>query len=170
MRWTWESVCTATKFLDTFWIPTAKRFLLCSGESGLATLQEASRRIAKSKGLNLRDVPNYVISPNLPQFDDPEGMAEFERFLEEQAPDVLCIDPAYLCMPGGDAGNLFIQGAMLRRISELCLRLGITLIIVHHSKRHVQRDPFAAPTRRHCLGRLCGVRAAVVATRQTRTL
>jgi hypothetical protein len=139
------SLATAKKFLGEFWIPTRKRFLLCSGESGIATLQETARRIAKSKGVQLANVADFTISPDLPRFDDPENLAEFERFLDDQAPDVLAVDPCYLCMPGGDAGNLFIQGVMLRRISELCQRLGITLVIAHHSKRHVQRDPYAAP-------------------------
>ena len=40
------SLGLSAKFLGKFWIPTAKRFLLCSGESGIATLQETARRIA----------------------------------------------------------------------------------------------------------------------------
>lgn len=139
------SIAIADKFLGKFWIPSAKRFLLTSGESGMATLQETARRIAKSKGWELAAVPNFVISPDLPRLDDPENLAEWEQFLETHSPEVVAIDPAYLCMPGDDAGNLFKQGVLLRNISELCQRQSITLILAHHAKRHIGRDPHAAP-------------------------
>jgi DnaB helicase-like protein/AAA domain-containing protein len=138
------SIATGDKFLGKFHVTGARRTLLCSGESGMATLQETCRRIAASKGWELANVPNFAITPDLPRLDSPDDLAAFERFIEMQKSDILAIDPAYLCMPGGDAGNLFVQGALLRNISELCQRCGVTLILAHHTKKGVA-DPFAPP-------------------------
>ena len=138
------SISTGGEFLGKFQVSNARRFLLCSGESGLATLQETCRRVAESKGWRLADVPNFAISPDLPRLDLPENLAIFEEFLERQEAKVLGVDPAYLCMPGADAGNLFVQGTMLRDLSELCRRQGVTLVLAHHTKKSVA-DLFAVP-------------------------
>jgi hypothetical protein len=37
-------------------------------------------------------------------------------------------------MPGGDAGNLFIQGALLREMAFMCREESCSLLIIHHTK------------------------------------
>lgn len=48
---------------------------------------------------------------------------------------MLIVDPAYLCMPGSDAGNLFVQGTLLRKVSDVCQRHGVGLILAHHTRK-----------------------------------
>lgn len=50
-------------------------------------------------------------------------------------PKHLIVDPAYLCMPGTDAANLFIQGSLLRHVSDICQRHGVGLILAHHTRK-----------------------------------
>lgn len=83
---------------------------MLSGESGLGTLQETARRISKSKGVQLSKITNLRWSPFLPMFANNVHMAALERMLQESKCDVLILDPAYLCMPGVDAGNYLSKG------------------------------------------------------------
>jgi len=139
------ALATGNEFLGKFAIRKARRVLFCSGESGMATLQETARRIARAMEWELRDVPNFAITADLPRLDSLDDLAEFESFLERQEAEVVGIDPAYLCMGADNSGNLFAQGAVLLGISQLCQRLGITLILCHHTKRNTGRDAFDVP-------------------------
>jgi hypothetical protein len=112
--------------------------ILFSAESGAGTLQETARRIAARKGWELEDVPGFALITDVPRLDNPADMAAFEAAID--GADVVMLDPAFLMMPGGDAGNLFIQGEMLLTLSRVCQQLGVTLIIVHHCRKHRSAD------------------------------
>ena len=58
----------------------------------------------------------------------------------EHALEVLFIDPVFMAMDGADAGNLFIQGQLLRRVSEVCQERGCTLVLLHHVKKGSGND------------------------------
>ncbi len=111
------------------------RVAVMSGESGLATLQETAQRICKAAKVNLSAMDNLIWSPDLPKFGNGRHITALEKFLQADAIEVLIVDPAYLCMSGADAGNLFIQGEMLREVSLVCERLGVTLVLLHHTKK-----------------------------------
>lgn len=141
------SLAIGCEFLGRFAVRSARRVLFCSGESGLATLQETCRRIAAAKGWDLRDVPNFILTPDVPRLDSADDFSALESLLISTEAEVFALDPAYLAMPGGDAGNLFIVGELLLRVSRLCQRLGVTLIIAHHTRKHrsAELTTFDAP-------------------------
>lgn len=130
------ALATGSDFLGKFRTHGACKFLLCSGESGMGTIQETSRRIAKWMGWELSDVPNYTVTDDLPQLDSDSDLSEFRALLERTEAEVVAIDPAYLCLGGDDHGNLFKQGALLLRLSRLCGELGVTLILCHHTRKN----------------------------------
>jgi hypothetical protein len=132
------SLATGGLFLEQFQVRSAKRVVMFSAESGAGTLQETCRRIAARKGWELEDVPNFTLITDVPRLDCPADMAAFEAAIQDA--DVVMLDPAFLMMPGGDAGNLFIQGEMLLTLSRICQRLGVTLILVHHCRKHRSAD------------------------------
>jgi len=101
------SIATGGLFLDKFQVRAARRVIFFSAESGEGTLQETCRRIAHAKGWDLADVPGFTLIADVPRLDCDEDLAAFEAAIE--GADVVALDPAYLMMPGGDAGNLFIQ-------------------------------------------------------------
>ena len=138
------SLATGGLFLGRLKVNRAARVGIMSGESGMATIQETCRRICKSKGLELRNIEGLIFSDDLPRLDDVRFLVALEEFITQNEIEVLILDPAYLMMPGGDAGNLFIQGEMLRSLSKLCERLGVTMILCHHTKKGVV-DPFSPP-------------------------
>ncbi|MDA7980211.1 MAG: AAA family ATPase [Pirellulales bacterium] len=138
------SVSTGLRFLGVFEVLQTCNVLLMSGESGLATLKESAQRIAKSMGTSLGECSRLYWADKLPQLDDPAHLEALRKLIRRLDIEVLAIDPAYLCIPGADAGNLMIIGAILRGISEMCQEEGVTLILAHHTKKGLA-DPYSPP-------------------------
>lgn len=122
------------RFLDKFWVTKRQRVLFMSGESGLGTLQETARRIAQSMGHDLKDIDGAFFSGNLPSAGNASELRALARDIERHQADVVMIDPMYLCLPGDDAGNVFRQGELLRRIHRPCAEAGATMLLAHHNK------------------------------------
>lgn len=134
------SLASQTNLLGKFKVLRRCRVAIMSGESGGAALQETSRRICKARGLNLRDLKEwFYISEDLPQAASDSDLHKLSRSLAVIKPDVLFIDPAYLCLMGEDSSNVGVQGPLLRRINLVCVEHGVTLIIVHHCKKAVAK-------------------------------
>jgi hypothetical protein len=129
------SVVTGKPFLGRLEILYSCPAIILSGESGLAVLQETARRIATAKGLQLSKIQGLFWSEWLPNLDDEQHLDALDCMLETTQAGIVALDPAYLCMNGADAANLFAQGALLRRVSEVCQRHGATLIICHHTRK-----------------------------------
>ena len=129
------SLSHAGHFLGYFKVERAAKVCVMSGESGLATLQETARRVSKAAGVKLSDL-STIWSPDLPRFDALDYLDALEGFLQEDEIEVLIVDPAYLAMPAADAGNLMAQGELLRNITATCARVGVQMVLVHHTKKH----------------------------------
>jgi hypothetical protein len=139
------SLATGGTHLNRFATHGQRRVALFSGESGLATIAETLRRVADSKFIAIESVENLVLSPDLPRFDDRLALTQWSKFLLADGIQVAIVDPVYLCMAGGDAGNLFMQGEHLRRVSDVARECGVTLLLVHHLKKVGQVDPWRVP-------------------------
>lgn len=143
------SLSTGTPFLNQFEVETPARTCLISGESGLHKIQETSRRVAAAKGVALGSA-DLLLGDSLPQFSNAGHLAVVERAVRDHGIEVLIIDPAYLCMLGGDSSsdayNLFAMGEFLREISSMAIETDCTLVLAHHAKkasaqfRHVELD------------------------------
>jgi hypothetical protein len=138
------SLARAGHFLGYAKVNRACRVGLMTGESGLGTIQETARRIAHKAGCKLGDVGGLVFSEDLPQFGNRDHEDALRRWITGNELEVLCVDPAYLAMPGGDAGNLFLQGELLRGMTKVCGDTGTTMILAHHTRK-TKVDPFAPP-------------------------
>jgi len=142
------SLATATPMLGTLTVNRGCRVAVMSGESGLATIQETCRRICRAKGIELRDVPGLIFSPDLPRIDDARHQVALAEFLTADEIELVVLDPAYLCLPSDDNGNLFAQGNILRTLNEVCSEVGASLALCHHTKR-TGVDPFQPPELEH---------------------
>ena len=143
------SIATGQPFLGEFIVNAPMLVGIMTGESGLATIKETIQRIAKSMEIdgaviNPDTIANLIISEQLPQFGSAAHLDALREEITTRGIKVLMIDPAYMCMDGDDAGNLFKQGILLRGISDLCRELGCTLILCHHAKKNLLQ-PFAPP-------------------------
>lgn len=138
------SLASGTDFLGAF--PTKKaRVVFMSAESGLGTLQNSARRIAESKGLCLGDLgDNLIFSDQLPKIGDIRHHLAVEKLIRDNGTEVLAFDPLYLSLLTTDAGNLFVQGQLLREISDICQAGGVTFVALHHNKKNLV-NPYAPP-------------------------
>jgi hypothetical protein len=136
------ALTTAGCFLGMFRVLRAVTVAIVTGESGLATIKETIDRIARAALIDPEALTNLIISDRIPQLSNTAHLAALRQFILERAIEVLMIDPAYLAMAdaGGDAGNLFLFGEQLRRISALCQELGVLLILCHHTKKGAGAD------------------------------
>lgn len=121
-------------FLGKLKVSRVVRVAVMSGESGLATLKETAERICKAAKCDLATLDGLNWCPDLPRFGDVRHLDALERFIVGLKIEVLFIDPAYLCIPAIDNGNLFAQGELLRGVSEVCGRNSVTLVLCHHTK------------------------------------
>lgn len=141
------SLASGERFLGRFAVNKPCNVVMLSGESGLATIKETAHRISQSKGISLDGLDKLQWSEFLPLFNDDADLNAVERMIEESHCEVLFVDPVYLCMDGVDAGNIFVQGGKLRPIGEVCQRHGVTLILLHHTRKQAKpkgnadRDP-----------------------------
>jgi hypothetical protein len=138
-------LATGRPFLDVFTVYAAVTVGMMTGESGLPTIQETIRRIAINMGIDAAAITNLVITDKVPHLGDIRHLDAMREFITKYALQVLVIDPAYMAMSGADAGNLFVQGQILRGISELCQESGCTLILCHHTKRNTGRETYDPP-------------------------
>lgn len=138
------SLAMGGRFLGYAKVNRAARVGIMTGESGLATVQETARRIAEKAGYSLGDVGGLVFSEDLPRFGSLLHEDALRRFIDDYELEVVCIDPAYMAMPGTDAGNLFIQGELLRGVTKVCTETGCTMILAHHCRK-TKVDPFSPP-------------------------
>ena len=138
------SLATGILFLEKFSVHHAVTVCIMTGESGLATIKEIIARIAATMEIDPYKITNLFISEQLPQFASEEHIQAVDALLKSREIKVLVIDPAYMCIDGNDAGNLFIQGAQLRTISAVCRLNDCTMILAHHSKKNLVQ-PYAPP-------------------------
>jgi hypothetical protein len=139
------SLATGGFFLGKLKVTRALNVGVMTGESGMATVQETARRIAKEAGVSLRNIDRLVFTDQLPTFGDPAHMEALRRFIKGSQLEVVCIDPAYLCMSGDDAGNLFAQGSLLRAVNQVCNETGCTMVLAHHTRKGGKVDAFEPP-------------------------
>ena len=121
-------------FLGRFPATRAAKVCVMTGESGMATIQETAIRVADAAGRELRDL-DTIWSPDLPKFDDADHHDALKELLTDDEIEVLVIDPAYLSMPAADAGNVFAQGELLRKMTDVCGDVGVQLVLAHHTKK-----------------------------------
>lgn len=131
------SLATGEPFLGHFPVLQQARSMFMSGESGLGTIQETARRQCHAKGTELAKCEGLFFSSDLPKLGSTAHLEALRRLIRDDGIEFLTLDPAYLMMPGGDAGNLFVTGELLRDVSLMVAGEGCTLNIVHHTKKNI---------------------------------
>lgn len=139
------SLATGGYFLGKLKVNRAVRVMVMTGESGFATIQENAINVCRAAGTWLDDIANLFWSEDLPKFGDAAHLDAVRALLTEYEIEVLFIDPAYLCLPSTDSGNVMAQGELLRGMAEVCRECGCLMVLAHHTKKNTGRDPFDVP-------------------------
>ena len=138
------SAATGRPFLNHFTVTAPLSVAYFSGEGGPSVAQEYARRIARAKGLELRDVPNLAWYFSVPRMEDLRDLDALCRVHDDTAAEMMVFDNLMLCLSGDGAGNVFRMGGILNNVIRLCSERGITPIFVHHFKRvRATADQFA---------------------------
>jgi hypothetical protein len=137
------SLASGKPFLGQFSVTKKVNCALLSGESGKSTIQETARRVAKSKGIKLRNLGESLrFCFDLPTLTCDTDLLYLKKYCVENKIDFLFLDPLYLMLGdvGEHASNLFRVGEQLRKLSKLCETLKVTPWLCHHTKnRHFNR-------------------------------
>ena len=122
------------RFLNQFRFAKPTRTVFMSGESGDDVIAEIMQVMWETMGS--REIPDTLtVTGDLPRLGDATDLLEMMRLLDRTKPDLLIIDPFYLAAPDAELADLFRQGALLRPLADLCKERGITLCIVHHTRK-----------------------------------
>jgi len=141
------SVTTGVPFLGQFPVRRTCNTIVISVESGIDTIRATARRICKSKNITLADIANLTVSGFIPQLDNAEHLEALDRFITDTAAEVVVVDPAYLAMPGSDAGNVMAQGERLARVNAICQRHRACFVLLHHNTKTSVRQNNHKPAR-----------------------
>jgi len=132
------SIATGTPFLGQkeFAVPTPRRVLMISGESGETTIQDSLWQIVKAKGLDRDDLSRLRLSFRLPKIDAEEDVKDLLAECKKHEIDVLVLDPLYLAFrPGDAASNIYSMGEKFQLLAEQIGRVGLTLLLLHHFRK-----------------------------------
>ncbi len=142
---------SGTRFLGEFNVPESVPVMVLSGESGGFTIQETARRIADRRGWPLGSA-NVLWGFDLPQLSRGDHLMVLEEGIRTNGIKCAIIDPAYLCLMGGDtqgrqASNVFDMGSLLQPLGDIGRRNKCTICLIHHHKKGGQfgKDPNAMP-------------------------
>lgn len=146
------AVCGATgaKFLGRFNVNRRFRSLLMSGESGLGTIRNTLLAIFGAKGYSREEAieslrNDIVVVSRVPKLGNTQHENTVRQLLDHYRPDVLAIDPAYCCLSGTNAANVFEQGAQLNDLTSLAADGGAQLILAHHAKKTRADERYQMP-------------------------
>lgn len=118
---------------------TKSRVLMLTGESGGSAIKRRIETFRRAYGGHVAADDHFLISESLPRLRSEKDLALLSALMQTHGTDVVAIDPAYLCMGDGEAGNVQSQGVPLLAISEVCRKLHATIIIAHHVTKGAAR-------------------------------
>ena len=134
------SLATGTPFLDFFEVERKIMVGVFSGESGMPTIGETLRRIARRRRIDPNDVDTLILSDHVPRLSNTSHLDAISGLIIKHDLKLVAIDPAYLALDGTEASNLMIVGQQLRAISDLCQDHGVVLLLCHHTKKGSGND------------------------------
>lgn len=149
------SLASGTDFLGSehFSVQTPVKTCIMSVESGVGTLISLALRITRARQVHVADIGDMlIVNRELPIIENDSHMVELEKYIKDAGIEVLAIDPAYLALfdvrTTVQASNLLQMGPLLRRLTMIRERTGVTLILAHHTrKRDRNKNGFAKTTR-----------------------
>jgi hypothetical protein len=131
------SLATQGMFLGKFRVKRQARVGFMSGESGMPTIQETAGRICTTMRRELACIEkNLIFTEWLPRFDNLSHLTSLEQWIINWGLEVVIIDPAYVCIPGEAAANMFKMGELLRSANTIFERTGSTMILVNHTRKN----------------------------------
>lgn len=129
------SLASGTPFLEST-INTRERVLFFTAEIGESTARELEHRISSAKGVyDELDGDQISWQTWVPYIPNPEHLQILRYEIERTKATIVVLDPMYQLLDGSTQSSYSMNGQQLRTISQLCIDLGATPIIIDHCKR-----------------------------------
>lgn len=140
------SLATGTPFLGVHKVTSVERVLFFTAEIGESTARETEARVSRAKDV-YEQLDNDCISWQtwVPYIPDIEHLAILEHEIKRTKATIVILDPMYQMLDGDTAMSYSLNGQQLRTISQVCLNLGATPIIIDHAKRSSENVKLYAP-------------------------
>ena len=71
---------------------------------------------------------------------DTTGFAILESALDAIRPDVVMLDPFVVFCSGGNMNDNAVMAQVMRRLKSLAIKYDCSMLVVHHNKKHGERD------------------------------
>lgn len=131
------AVCLATgvEFLGHA-VPSPKRVLILSAESGLPTLKSTERAISEHRGV-YDSIPLDAIHWGawVPFATDAEHLFLLKHEIERTKADVVLLDPVYMALDGSTMASVSDNGRQLQALARVAIEAGATPLFVDHVRK-----------------------------------
>lgn len=138
------SLASGSNFLGQYEVTEPQRVLFLSAESGMAAIRCTARRICKSRGLRLSELP-ISFGDWVPFAKDKLQLAGLRYHLNRHQPQVAFIDPVYQVLDGEDQASVGKMGQQLALVCDQVREFMATPVLIHHatrtSTRVINRQP-----------------------------
>jgi hypothetical protein len=129
------SVATGTPCLGKYAVPEPGPVLVYLAEDALPLVRERIAGMARHRGLDLRSIEIHVITAPTLRLDLDEHRARLFETARRLRPRLLLLDPL-VRLHGIDENNAGEVAELLGYIRSLQRRLGLSVVLVHHTRKN----------------------------------
>ncbi|MBV9946198.1 MAG: AAA family ATPase [Myxococcales bacterium] len=126
------AVASATPCAGRFTIPTKGRVMLLCAEDPHAVVVERLKALARSRGLELADLPLDVIVEPVVRL--PEGLPRLRATLDKTRPSLLLLDPL-IRLHRADENSAAEMSLILDGLRSLARASMTAILLVHHTRK-----------------------------------
>jgi hypothetical protein len=130
------SVATGTACLDRYAVPRPGPVLIYLAEDALATVRERVEGMVRHRGLELAGVEIHVITAPSLRLDREPHRQRLRETARRLRPRLLLLDPL-VRLHGVDENNAGEVAELLAYFRLLQRQLGLSVILVHHTRKNV---------------------------------
>jgi len=130
------SVATATPCIERFEVLEPGVALVYLAEDALSTVRERVSGIARRRGLDLSRIELHVITAPSLRLDRAEDRHQLLETVCRLGARFLLLDPL-VRLHGADENNATEMAQLLSYLRDLQRQLDLSIVIVHHTRKHV---------------------------------
>lgn len=134
------SVATGTRALGRFAAPLPGPVLFYGAEDSLAALRSRFEGLAAVRGVELRQMPLYLIDTPLLRLDRQDDLARLKESIERFRPRLLVLDP-FVRLAAIDENSAAEVSGVLASLRDLQRQHHLAVLVVHHARKSPASHP-----------------------------
>jgi AAA domain len=133
------SVATRTPVVGTYQVPAAGAVLLFAAEDTPQAVRARLSGMAAQRGLSLERAPIHLVLANSLRLDRHEDRERLEATVARFEPKLLVLDP-FVRLSRIDENSSQEVSAVLAYLRSLQRQLGVSILVVHHTRKASTSD------------------------------